>query len=291
MCNMNSSDATAAMEYCRKLANSHYENFTVASYLLPKVLRRPFYAVYAYCRISDDLADESGSPEAALKHLDDWQRQLDLCFDHNAAEHPVFVALREIKDEFQLEKKPFADLLVAFRQDQSQTRYENMSELLGYCRNSADPVGRIILQLGAVAAKTAPPNEEMLRYSDAICTALQLANFWQDVARDWKIGRLYVPLDYCQRFQFDPNSGRCDENQYREMMKLLVEDAKERFRFGKPLVKMVPKMLRTDVALFLGGGLAILEAIEKIDYDTLHHRPEVSRWKKFSLLLRSLLLR
>ncbi|MGL6193946.1 MAG: squalene synthase HpnC [Thermoguttaceae bacterium] len=286
-----------AEAYCEKLARSHYENFSVASFLLPKKLRKPFFAVYAYCRVSDDLADESGSTEAATNNLSDWESELDRCFAGEKIQHPVFIALRQIINEFELTKEPFSNLLVAFKRDQFQTRYANFDELLDYCRYSANPVGRIILRLGcALERHNNDSQPEMQQYSDAICTGLQLANFWQDVARDWKIGRFYVPLDVCEKFNCEPlpiskwkNSVDEEKNKelFREMMKFLVNDAKKRFEFGKPLVKIAPRCLRVDISLFINGGLAILKAIERINYDVWNSRPVVSKWQKIKLLLKA----
>lgn len=281
--------------YCRKLARSNYENFTVVSFLLPRVLRDPFYVVYAYCRISDDLADESATPQIALEKLDAWQKELDRCFAGaiQESDSPIFVALRDVRTKHFLEQKPFSDLLVAFRRDQTQNRYENLDNLLDYCRFSANPVGRIILALGEsvrnVNGIPDKPNEEMLRYSDSICTGLQLANFWQDVARDWEKNRFYIPLSLCREFGYEFCEEKPHFNEpFAEMLRFLVEDARKRLLFGRPLVALVPRVLRTDISLFIGGGLAILDAIEKIGYDVLKQRPSLSKWKKMQLFFKAL---
>src|SRR5690606_25842748 len=177
-----------AEAHCRRLARSHYENFLVASVLLPRAMRQPFYNVYAFCRHADDLADESGSPQLALDRLHDWQVQLQRCFS-GRAEHPIFVALSDTRSRFQLSIEPFDQLLDAFRQDQTKTRYATFAERLDYCRRSANPVGRIVLRL---AAADSPENMEL---SDRICTGLQLANHWQDIRRDFLAGRIYLPQD------------------------------------------------------------------------------------------------
>jgi squalene synthase HpnC len=276
--------------FCQKLALSHYENFTVVSFLLPKALRKPFYVIYAYCRLSDDLADESPSPSHALDTLADWQKQLDRCFERQTREtdSPIFPALKDVIDKHGLSKEPFADLLEAFRRDQIQTRYETWDELLDYCRCSANPVGRMILQLGTSAAKTAPPTEEMLQCSDAICSALQLANFWQDVARDWKIGRFYIPLEYCREFQYDPKQSPQQYPAFEKMLCELCRRTREMFDAGRPLVHLVPRLIRTEVSLFLSGGTAILDAIEAIHYKVWQQRPVVSKWKKLMLLFQAI---
>ncbi len=185
-----------AQAYCRRLARTHYENFTVASWLLPRKLRQHFANIYAYCRWSDDLADETAGGAESLQLLDWWQSQLDDCY-RGIATHPVFVALQSTIDEFDIPIDPFRDLLIAFRQDQTQTRYETFDDLLGYCRNSANPVGRLVLYLGRCH------DDRRGQLADNICTALQLANFWQDVARDYDRGRIYLPQESCRRAGYD----------------------------------------------------------------------------------------
>ena len=277
-----------AFAYCKRLARSHYENFHVAGFFLPKSLRQPFHIVYAYCRCSDDLADEhDGSPKSrqiALQRLDDWQRQLDQCFDMTepldktkSEIHPVFIALRSLIQQYTLPKEPFADLLVAFRQDQTQQCYATFDDLLHYCRYSANPVGRIVLHL------VCTPTSEQLTWSDSICTGLQLANFWQDVRRDKGIGRCYLPQDVTRQFGVDL-ANLHDSPEFRKLMRGLVSDARNRFFAGKPLITSVPKILRTDVSLFIRGGLAILDAIERIQFNVLEIRPTLSRWTKLRLL-------
>ncbi len=179
--------------YCRRLASRHYENFTVASRLLPRGLRQHFCNVYAYCRWADDLADELGDPEQSLAALDWWESQLRRCYQ-GQAEHPVFVALAETIHRFDIPIEPFVDLLTAFRQDQRVTRYETVERVLEYCRYSANPVGRLVLYVGQCHTS------DRLPLSDAICTGLQLANFCQDVASDWDRGRVYLPETACRRF-------------------------------------------------------------------------------------------
>ena len=277
-----------AFAYCKRLARLHYENFHVASFFLPKSLRQAFYVVYAYCRCSDDIADEhDGSPESrkfALQRLDSWKQQLDLCFEQtepHAETHPVFIALRPLLRYYALPKEPFADLLIAFRQDQKQHCYATLDDLLNYCRNSADPVGHIVLHL------VCEPTPEQLIESDSICTGLQLANFWQDVRRDKDIGRCYIPQDIARKFGVDVDHLQ-DSPQFRRMMQELVADTRNRFHAGKPLVESVPKILRTDISLFIRGGLAILDAIERIQFNVLEKRPTFSRWTKLRLLLETI---
>ncbi len=279
-----------AFAYCRRLAESHYENFTVASFLLPKQLRAPFHVVYSYCRWSDDLGDEIGGDEESrrqsLRLLDWWERGLDDCFAGNPPNHPVYVALLKIAGDFRLQKQPFADLLVAFRLDQKKQRYETFDELLEYCRFSADPVGRIVLQLAYGAVAKNGPDAEQLAWSDSICTGLQLANHWQDVARDFKLGRCYIPRSVADRFGVD-RENMLENDDFRRMIRFLVDDARNRLLAGTPLIDSAPKLIRTDLKLFQRGGLAVLDAIEKIGYNVLRTRPVVSRWAKLRLVFAS----
>jgi squalene synthase HpnC len=279
---------TEAFAYCKQLALSHYENFHVASFFLPKQLRQPFYVVYAYCRCADDLADEhDGTPEsrqAALQKLDDWQWQLDQCFDQTEPDdetHPVFVALRALLRQYDrqqspLPKEPFADLLIAFRQDQTQQYYATLDDLLHYCRYSANPVGCIVLHL------VCQPTPEQLTWSDSICTALQLANFWQDALRDKNIGRCYIPQDIAQKHGVDLTDLH-DSPEFRRMMRVLVAETRYRFLVGHPLVSSVPKVIRADISLITRGGWAILDAIERVQFNVLQKRPALSRWTKLRL--------
>jgi squalene synthase HpnC len=266
-------------EYCRRLARSHYENFSVASWLLPGHLRQHFYHVYAYCRWADDLADETGDPAQSLELLAWWDEQLRECYQ-GQARHPVFVALAETIREFKIPADPFADLLIAFRQDQRVTRYETFEDLLGYCRNSADPVGQLVLYLGRCHDETRG------RLSDCICTGLQLANFWQDVARDWDRGRVYLPQSSCRDFGYDETHFTRHEYTpaFRQLMRSEVDRAEQFLREGLPLVELMPRGLRGDIWLFAQGGLKILEKIRRLDYDVWSKRPVVSKGDKLRLL-------
>ena len=182
-----------AREYCARLARTHYENFSVASWFLPQRLRQHFFNVYAYCRISDDLGDEVGDTAASLELLDQWQHELDACYE-GSPKHPVFVALAETVRQFDIPKHEFSDLLIAFRQDQTVTRFETFDDVLAYCHYSANPVGHLVLYLCGYR------DPERQQLSDFTCTALQLANFWQDVTVDYAKGRIYLPLEDLRRF-------------------------------------------------------------------------------------------
>ena len=271
-----------AQEYCRRLARSHYENFTVASWSLPSELRRHFYNIYAYCRWSDDLADETSGGAESLELLDWWQSQLDDCY-RGIATHPVFVALRPTIDEFEIPIDPFRDLLIAFRQDQNCKRYETFNQLLEYCRNSAYPVGRLVLHLARCH------DDQRGALSDSICTGLQLANFWQDVARDYDVGRIYLPQESCRAMGYEESmfAAHMFNSQFRQLLKSEVDRAESYLRGGEPLVSLVPHSIRLDVRLFIDGGLAILNAIRRIDYNVWRRRPEVNKFTKLRLLLKA----
>jgi squalene synthase HpnC len=272
-----------ARAYCRNLAESHYENFHVASWFLPKALRPHFHSIYAYCRISDDLGDEVPDHAQALALLDLWGRELDACYE-GLTRHPVFVALAETIRACSIPKEPFADLLVAFRQDQTVTRFETMQDVLAYCHYSANPVGRLVLYAcGEVG-------EENFRLSDATCSALQLANFWQDVRVDYGKGRVYLPQADMRRF------GVSDETiaagvatpEFRYLVRFEVDYTRKMFEDGLPLIGRVQRDLALDLDLFSRGGLEILRAIERRDYDVLLARPAITKATKLQLALRAL---
>ncbi len=272
-----------AREYCKRLTETHYENFHVASWFLPKRLRPHFQSIYAYCRISDDLGDEVGDREQSLALLDLWGEELDACYS-GKARHPVFVALAATIQECNIPKQPFADLLVAFRRDQTVTRFESMAEVLGYCRYSANPVGHLVLY--ACGYRDA----ERFRLSDFTCSALQLANFWQDVRSDYDRGRIYLPLEDMRRFGVDEETiaSGVSTPVFRELLKYEVSETRKMFAAGAPLIGMVDRHLALDLDLFTRGGLEILRAIEAQDYDVLRVRPAISKWRKVGLLLTAL---
>src|SRR5258707_11720280 len=276
--------AEEAQKYTRWLATHHYENFNVVSWLLPKALHQHFYNVYAYCRWADDLGDEVPDTMRALELLDWWERELDACYDGRPS-HPVFVALRETVVAKHIPKQPFADLLKAFRQDQTVKRYPNWEAVLDYCVYSANPVGRLVLYVCGYR------DEERQRLSDATCTALQLANFWQDVSRDLEKGRIYIPFDAAASHGLNENDiveRRFDER-YVRLMKDLIARTRTLFAEGMPLAKRVEGKLSVDLEMFSRGGLAVLDSIQAMGYDTLHRRPEVSKVKQVGLLGRALL--
>jgi squalene synthase HpnC len=271
-----------AEAYTRWLATHHYENFHVVSFLLPKRLHQDFYNVYAFCRWADDLGDEIGDKQESLRLLDWWREQLDAMYAGEAG-HPVFVALRGAVDRHGIPEEPFADLIRAFVQDQTVARYATYEDLFAYCRYSANPVGRLVLRLCGYS------DPARMRLSDATCTALQLANFWQDVTVDYGKGRIYLPLEDLRRFGVSETdiAERRATPQFLELMRFQVERAREWFYKGLPLAQKVDSELAIDIELFSRGGLAILDAIERQGYDVLGRRPVISKGRKLALVARA----
>ena len=271
-----------ARAYCERLAKSHYENFSVATWFLPSRLRQHFYNVYAYCRISDDLGDEVGDPQQSLELLTQWETELNACYA-GLPKHPVFVALAETVKKFDIPQHEFSDLLIAFRQDQTVTRFEMFDDILAYCRYSANPVGHLVLYLCGYS------DAERQQLSDYTCTALQLANFWQDVFVDYGKGRIYLPLEDLRRFGVtgEDIAQRRATPQFLAMMKFEVERARDWFARGLPLIKKVNRELAIDLELFSRGGQEILNAIQRQGYDVLRARPEISKARKLMLVLRA----
>jgi squalene synthase HpnC len=274
---------TEAEAYTRWLATHHYENFHVVSFLLPKRLHQDFFNIYAYCRWADDLGDEIGDTAESLRLLEWWRGELDGMYAGRAT-HPVFLALRGTIGRHGIPKEPFGHLIEAFVQDQTVTRYRTWEDLFGYCRYSANPVGRLVLYLCGYSDTTRQ------RLSDATCTALQLANFWQDVTVDLLQDRVYIPLEVMERHGYSTGElfTRRDGPAFRAVMREIVEKARELFLSGLPLSRMVDRRLALDIDLFSRGGMRILEKIKQQDYDVLRGRPTISRMERVGLLLRSL---
>lgn len=273
---------SASRAYCSHVTRSHYENFSVASVLLPRPLVPHFQAVYAYCRWADDLADETAC-EDALRLLAWWRGELRRCYD-GEPRHPVMVALAETVRRFDIPPQPFLDLLTAFEQDQRVKRYDTFDQLLRYCRNSANPVGRLVLYLFGCH------DEHRGALADEVCAGLQLANFWQDVARDFRIGRVYMPLEDLTRFgvtETDIAESRFTPR-FADLMRFQVDRTRGYFDRGAALLPLLPGRARIDVDLFLRGGRAVLNAIERRGYDVLSGRPVVGKWQKMWLLVQAL---
>lgn len=264
--------------YCRRLARRHYENFTVASWLVPRRVRQHVCNIYAYCRWADDLADEAGDRHRSLALLDWWERQLRECY-LGQCKHPVFIALAPTIRQFGIPMDLFLDLLVAFRQDQRVVRYATTEQLLGYCRYSANPVGRLVLYL----AQCDDPLRAQL--ADCVCTGLQLANFCQDVANDWDRGRIYLTQAACRRFGYDEAmfARRECNPAFRRLLAEQVDQAEGWLRQGMSLANTMPPGWQLPVALFVRGGLAILEEIRHQDFDVWSRRPVVAKMEKLRL--------
>jgi squalene synthase HpnC len=272
-----------AFAYCARVARTHYENFPVATLLLPRRLARHFHAVYAWCRWADDLADEAGGGERALELLGWWRCELLACYN-GEPRHPVTVALRETIDRFAIPQQPFLDLLSAFEQDQRVTRHATYEQLLDYCSRSANPVGRLVLYLCECH------DERRAALSDLVCTALQQANFWQDVARDLEIGRVYLPAE--DRLRFGYGDGDLSERRFtpafEELMRFQIGRTRELFFRGYPLIDLLPADVRGQAELFIEGGLAVLAKIEAQGHDVWRNRPALARWEKGRLVLAAL---
>ena len=271
-----------AQAWCAELTRSHYENFHVATFFLPAKVRPHFESIYAYCRVSDDLGDEVETPAIATRLLDAWGAMLDECYDHpERSMHPVFVALHESIVACDLPRQLFHDLLIAFRMDQWKVEYNTWDELLEYSHYSANPVGRLVLWVCGYR------DEECALLSDKVCTALQLANFWQDVVEDKERGRRYIPAESMDRFQIDEGQivGRVFTPDFRSMMQDLVTRTRAMLHEGGAIAQQVDRELAVTLNLFRKGGDAILDGIAAQDYDVLRGRPVVSKAKKISLLL------
>jgi squalene synthase HpnC len=269
--------------YTRWLATSHYENFPIVSVLLPKELHQDFFNVYAFCRWADDLGDEIGDPAESRRLLAWWRGELQAMY-RGETRHPVFVALLETVERRELPEKPFDDLIRAFEQDQTKTRYADWTEVLAYCECSANPVGRLVLMLAGYR------DAERFRLSDATCTGLQLANFWQDVTVDWAKDRVYLPQDLLARHGASDAdiAARRFTPQFREAMREAVEYARAHFVQGLPLARTLDRRLSLDIELFSRGGMLVLDKVERQGFDVLRERPKITKVEKAWLLLRGL---
>jgi squalene synthase HpnC/squalene synthase HpnD len=277
----------AAYRHCRRIATTHYENFTVGSWLLPRHLRLPIAAIYAFARTADDVADEGNVPAPErLARLAAWEDQLVACYA-GRADHPIFVALADTVRRFAIPIEPFRRLLEAFRQDVVFEPFATAADLRAYCRRSADPVGHLVLALFGYH------DAERQRLSDQICTGLQLANFWQDVAVDAARGRLYVPLEDLERFGCTAaDLVRGEPRQaLRDLLRFEVERARAVLTDGLALADRVDRRLAREVHLFASGGLAILAAIEAQGFDVWSARPVLSSLAKTRLILRAMVVR
>jgi squalene synthase HpnC len=272
-----------AQEYTRWLATHHYENFHVVSALLPKKLHQDFYNVYSFCRWADDLGDEIGDPQESLRLLAWWRSELEGMYRGETG-HPVFTALKDTVERHAIPMEPFDRLIRAFVQDQTVTRYQTWDDVFGYCVNSANPVGHLVLYLCGYR------DAERQRLSDFTCTALQLANFWQDITVDLQKDRIYLPLDLLARYGYgvDEFSTLTLNDRFRSVLRDAVDVAEDLFHKGLPLIDMVDRRLSLDLALFSRGGLKILSKIRDHEYDVLTRRPHISKVERAGILLRCL---
>jgi squalene synthase HpnC len=263
----------------------HYENFPVASILLPAPLREPVAAIYAFARSADDFADEGDLPaQERLRRLAAYQAELDAIEAGRPSAHPLFARLGSVIAAHALPVRLFRDLLDAFVQDVTKARYATYAELLDYCRRSADPVGRLLLHLFRAAT---PGN---LARSDAICTALQLINHWQDVAVDWKKPRVYLPQEDLDRFGVADDgiaAGRCDGN-WRALMRFQVDRARDLMLSGAPLGRDLPGRIGLEIRAIVAGGLRIADKIAAVDYDVFRRRPVLTAFDWPLLLARAI---
>ena len=270
-----------AYDHCRRIALGHYENFHLVSLVLPRELQPHIFALYAYCRGVDDLGDEAEGDRLAL--LDEWEAELRRCYD-GAPSDIRCIALADTIQRFDIPAEPFLRLIEANRREQRVNRYQTFDDLLDYCAHSANPVGRMVLYVFGYH------NEERALIADNTCTALQLANFWQDVRRDLKAGRVYLPLEDMERFGYSEADlmARRVTPEFRKLMRFQVERTREYFARGLPLIDLVPGRLRVDLRMFTLGGLAVLDQIERQKHDVLTRRPKVSGTRKALLALRGL---
>jgi squalene synthase HpnC len=275
-----------AQAWCAELTRTHYENFHIATIFLPRKVRPQFESIYAYCRVAEDLGDEVDDPVVATRLLDAWGSMLDECYDTpQRSMHPVFVALHESIRACDLPRQLFADLLIAFKVEQVKTEYETWEELLHYSHYSANPVGRLVLWVYGYR------EERLALLSDKICTALQLANLWQDVVEDKERGRRYLPAESLKRFGVDEGQieGRIFTPEFRAMVQDLVVRTRAMLDEGGEISRYVDRELAVTLNLFRNGGDAILDGIVAQDYDVLRGRPVVTKAKKLSLLAGSLM--
>lgn len=276
-----------AFEYCAMITTAHYENFPVASLFLPEEKRPYIQAIYAFSRTADDFADEGHlSKEERLDRLNDWEDKLRQCFDGNA-DHPVFIALRETIQKNEIPIEPLQDLVTAFKRDVGQNRYDTFEDLLSYCSCSANPVGRLVLLIFGYR------DEALFKLSDAICTALQLMNFWQDVEIDMKKDRLYLPLKDIRRYGYsleEWSNSVVNEN-FERLMKFQAERTKELFYAGCELPSLVDKDLQLELRLVWFGGMSILKKLDRLHYDVFTNRPSLGNLDKIMILARGLFIR
>lgn len=288
--NLKQSLVKSSFKYCEGIAKKHYENFPVASLLIPRPKRNYIYSIYAFARAADDFADENyieGGKEKRLALLDDWNKKLTDCFNDKCYD-PIFIALNSTVNDCNIPIEPLDNLLKAFKQDVVKNRYENFEEVLSYCENSANPVGRLVLIIFG------NKDEELFKYSDKICTALQLTNFWQDVKIDLQKDRIYLPQNDMKTYGYseeDLNKNIFNDN-FKHLMKFEVERTEKIFEEGKKLIELTGnndslRQLSSELKLTLLGGKEILNKIKENNYDVFNKRPKITAIHKLKLFTRS----
>ena len=280
----------SAQKYCTKIAKSNYENFIISNWFTPKEIKQHIENIYAFCRYGDDLGDDSPFPPSdRLKLLNEWMKDLERAFNSEKLpwkgkpRHPILIAVSHTAETFNIPITPFKRLIEAFKFDQEKTRYSNFQELKNYCIHSADPVGHLFLYIYGYN------DEELQKISDNTCTALQLANHWQDVSRDLEQDRIYMPIEDMERFNYSLENykNKIVNDEWRSLMRFQVERARELFENGKELWEKVDSRLVVDLKMFTMGGLAVLDAIEAQGYDTWSKRPKISKLKQLRMLMAS----
>ena len=269
-------DLDSAYQYCRDITVNHYENFPVASVLLPARIRRHVYPIYAFARHADDLADEHHDRNALLE----WRQQLhDL--EHHPPKHPIFMALKDTIQKFEIPTTLFDQLISAFLQDLDKNRYQDLNELLDYCQRSANPVGRLILLLHGYK------DDKLFQFSDHICTALQLTNFWQDVSIDIQKDRVYVPKTHWSAVAMDQQIAQEAKTPQalRSSLADLVNETDLMFQKGLPLLQAISGRLRWELKMTVLGGLNILKKIKENQYFVLENRPKLNKLDWFRILI------
>lgn len=272
-----------AYRFCEKLATRHYENFPVGSVLFPKKSRKYIYAIYAFARTADDIADSDKiSSENKLKHLNDLENKLTRICNNESVNDEIFIALKDTMNTLKIPAKEFRDLLTAFKQDSVKQKYEEFDELIEYSKYSANPIGHLVLYVSGIDDK------KLFRLSDNVCTALQLANFWQDVSVDLNMGRVYIPHKEMIKYNYNYNllNDRIENNDLLNLIKSLVDKTKELFVNGKELDRHLHGRLKYEFRTMYRGGMSILQKIEKMEYKVLSKRVTVNTSDKFKLLLK-----
>jgi phytoene synthase len=271
-----------AFKYCEETAKNHYENFPVGLFV-SKNLKKHVYCIYAFARFADDIADDENiSVEKRKAGLEQWMMMLNNCYN-GKAEHPIFIALNETINEFNIPKQLLEDLLIAFRMDLEKTRYENFNEILFYCSHSANPVGRLILILSGKG------NEETFKYSDSICTALQIANFLQDVSLDILKDRIYFPLDSFEKYDYTQDNflNKKNNEKFQDIFREEIKRTEELFTHGTNLIKHLNGRLKFEIILTLNGGKSILKKAENCSTRIFLERPALNIFDKLKLLFKS----